>query len=46
MQKTDAQLRPEISIQNTVSTADLRQEIDIARFNEYEHLSSNLDLYR
>jgi len=46
MQKLDAKLRPEIRIQNTVSTADLKQEIDIASFNEYEHLSSNLDLYR
>lgn len=46
MQKLDAKLRSEIKIQNTVSTADLKQEIDIARFNEYKHLSSNLDLYR
>ena len=46
MQKLDAKLRPEIKIQNTVATADLRQEIDIAGFNKYEHLSSNLELYR
>ena len=39
-------LRPEIKIQNTVSTADLKQEIDIASFNEYTYLSSNLELYR
>lgn len=46
MQKLDAKIRPEIKIQNTVSTADLKQEIDIASFNEYPHLSSNLELYR
>ena len=46
MQKLDTKLRPEIKIQNTVSTGDLRQEINIACFNEYEHLSSNLNLYR
>ena len=46
MQKLDLKLRSEIKIQNTVSTADLKQEIDIARFNKYKHLSSNLDLYR
>ena len=38
-------LRSELKIQNTVSTADLKQEIDIGSFNEYEHLTSNLDLY-
>ena len=41
-----ASLRPEIKIQNTVATADLKQEIDIASFNKYAHLSSNLELYR
>lgn len=46
MQRLDAKLRLEIKIQNTVSTADLMQEIDIASFNKYEHLSSNLELYR
>ena len=46
MQRLDILLRPEIKIQNTVATADLKQEIDIASFNEYEHLSSNLELYR
>lgn len=45
MQKFESKLIPEVKIQNTVSTADLKQEIDIASFNEYEHLSSNLDLY-
>jgi len=39
-------LRKEIKIQNVVCTADLRQKVDIASFNEYAHLSSNLDLYR
>ena len=46
MQKLDTKLRSELKIQNTVSTADLKQKVDIARFNEYKHLSSNLDLYR
>lgn len=46
MQKSESKLNPEIKIQNTVSTADLKQKIDIASFNKYEHLSSNLELYR
>ena len=41
----ESDLVSEVKIQNTVTTADLKQEIDIASFNEYEHLSSNLDLY-
>ena len=45
MQKLDSILRPELKIQNTVCTADLKQEINIASFNKYEFLSSNLDLY-
>jgi len=36
----------EIKIVNIVCTADLKQKVDIASFNEYEHLSSNLELYR
>ena len=39
-------IRKEIAIQNVVCTADLKQKVDIASFNEYKHLSSNLDLYR
>jgi len=46
MQRLETVLRPEIKIQNTVVTADLKQKIDISSFNEYEHLSSNLELYR
>lgn len=46
MQKLETKLRSEIKIQNTVSTADLKQEIDLSLFNKYEHLSSNLELYR
>jgi len=46
MQKLESTLRPEIKIQNTVVTADLKQKIDIASFNEYKYLSSNLELYR
>ena len=45
MPKLESKLIPEVKIQNTVTTADLKQGIDIASFNEYEHLSSNLDLY-
>ena len=46
MQRLAIKLRPEIKIQNTVCTADLKQEINIASFNKYKHLSSNLELYR
>ncbi len=46
MQKLKSVLLSEIKIQNTVCTADLKQHIDIASFNKYEHLSSNLDLYQ
>jgi transcription initiation factor TFIID TATA-box-binding protein len=45
VQKLESKLIPEVKIQNTVTTADLKQEIDIGSFNEYEYLSSNLDLY-
>jgi transcription initiation factor TFIID TATA-box-binding protein len=40
------ELRSEIKIVNTVSTADLEQKVNIDSFNEYEHLHSDLDLYR
>lgn len=46
MQKLESVLHPEIKIQNTVTTADLKQKIDIGSFNEYKHLYSNLELYR
>jgi transcription initiation factor TFIID TATA-box-binding protein len=39
-------LRKEVAIQNVVCTADLKQPVDIASFNEYKNLSSNLALYR
>jgi transcription initiation factor TFIID TATA-box-binding protein len=39
-------LRKDIAIQNVVCTADLKQKVDIASFNEYKYLSSNLELYR
>ncbi len=35
-----------LKIQNVVATSDVAQKIDIGSFNEFEHLSSNLDLYR
>ena len=41
MQKLESKLVSEVKIQNTVTTADLKQEIDIGSFNEYENLSSN-----
>jgi len=40
------QVFDEIKIVNVVSTADLKQSIDIASFNKYKHLTCNLDLYR
>jgi len=46
MQVLEEKLRKEISIQNVVCTADLKQKVDIASFNEYAYLSSDLDLYR
>jgi len=46
MQVLEEKLRKEITIQNVVCTADLKQRVDIASFNEYKFLSSNLDLYR
>jgi len=39
-------LRKTIKIVNVVTTADLKQKVDISSFNNYKHLSSNLDLYR
>jgi len=45
MQKLELALRPETKIQNVVCTADLKQEINISSFNEYEYLNSNLELY-
>ncbi len=45
MQK-ESKLVAGIKIQNTVTTADLKQKIDIASFNKYPFLSSNIALYR
>ena len=39
-------LRKEIKVVNVVTTADLLQKINIASFNKYQFLHSNLDLYR
>lgn len=39
-------IRKEIKIVNTVSTANLGQNVDIASFNKYKHLSTDLRLYR
>jgi len=46
MQRLEIKPRDEITIVNVVCTADLKQSIDIASFNEYKYLHSNLDLYR
>jgi transcription initiation factor TFIID TATA-box-binding protein len=46
MKYLESKLVSEVKIQNTVTTADLKQEIDISSFNEYEFLSSNLKLYQ
>ena len=46
MQSLKETLRKEITISNVVCTADLKQSVDIASFNKYKFLSSNLDLYR
>ncbi len=46
MQRLEPTLRHEIKISNTVCTADLKQKIDIGSFDNYEFLSSNLELYR
>jgi len=46
MQILDEKLREGVSIQNIVSTADLKQHGDIASCNNYHHRSTNLELYR
>ena len=43
---TVEKLRPEINIVNTVSTADMKQKVDLTVFNNYPFLESNLELYR
>lgn len=45
MQAIKQELRKDIAIQNVVCTAEINQLVDIASFNKYENLSSNLDLY-
>ena len=39
------ELRSEIKIVNTVTTANLEQKVDIESFNKYEHLHSDLSRY-
>jgi len=39
-------LRKEITIQNIVCTADLKQPVNLNCFNEYKHLWSKLELYQ
>lgn len=46
MLRLESKPNQEIKIKNIVCTADLKQRIDIASFNNYPFLSSNLDLYR
>lgn len=38
-------LRDEIKISNTISTAELKQKVNIEIFNKYNYLHSNLSLY-
>ncbi len=40
------ELRTEVKIVNTVSTANLEQKVNISSFNKYAHLHSDLSLYR
>ena len=46
MQVLKEELRKDIMIQNVVCTADLKQLVDIASFNNFEYLNSNLQLYQ
>ena len=46
MHDLEQKLRKEIAIQNVVSTADLKQSVELISFNKYTHLSSNLELYK
>ncbi len=46
MQVSDYPLRKEIKISNVVCTANLNQPVDIASFNNYQYLHSDLSLYR
>lgn len=38
-------LRKELTIHNVVCTAELKQPVNVASFNKYRYLTSNLDLY-
>jgi len=38
-------LNPQLEIVNVVSTCDIKQKVDIASFNTYKHLHSDLSLY-
>ena len=40
LRQLESTLVSELKIQNTVTTAELKQKIDIASFNEYEFVSS------
>lgn len=46
MKRIDSLPRKDLTISNIVCTADLKQKIDIASFNKYKFLSSNLNLYK
>ncbi len=45
-QKLETTLVDEIHVSNVVCTADLKQSIVLTSFNNFEHLSSNLELYK
>ncbi len=42
----EVKLRDDIKIQNVVATADLKQLVDLESFNDFEHLTANLELYK
>lgn len=46
MRAIKQELRDDLVIQNIACTAEINQLVDIGSFNEYEYLSSNLDLYK
>ena len=46
MNKSQLQIKPIIGITNVVSTCELEQKIDIASFNKYEFLCSDLEKYQ
>jgi len=46
VQRESYELRSEIRISNVVTTADLKQKVNLQNFNKFKSLSSNLSLYK